>query len=138
MASEKKNGNGIDEPAEPLRQDLRSYLGKGKDDGKANRKVCETFANEAPLVASLLGGLPAEGKDPAIEGGKISFWIQEGKMRFCATVKTVRKNFIGDITNPANPWQSVNWALMTGNVSEREYTERPNSLPEHSKDDLVF
>lgn len=137
MATNTKNGVSKHEDMAEAPGNLRSLLG-GKDGGvRSSRKLVEPLRDEYPLVAEILGGLEASGKEPEVPGGTITFSIREGKIRFTANVKSAKKTFYGDVADIANPWGSVNSAFLTNQVAEREYTERTASLTEEQKSLLL-
>lgn len=115
---------------------LRDLLNKGKDHDAEAYKICEVLRQEFPLVAEILGGMPAEGTQPAVSPGTITFFVREGRVRFSANVKSQEKTFIGEIADALNPWGCVNTALLTGDVSSKRYTDRMSGqtvIPEDVK-----
>jgi len=112
-------------------------LGGPSDGGvDATRRVVSSLDDEFPVVAQLLGGVPKEGKMPELAGGSISFYVRDGKLKFTASVKSMGKVFYGEVADPLKPWEGVNWAMMTNQVSSKGYTERPNgsqAVPEDVK-----
>lgn len=117
---------------------LRDLLNKGRDNDAEAQKIVKPLAKEFPLVAELLGGMPEKGDQAAISPGTVTFFVHDGKMRFSANVKSAEKTFIGDVADILNPWGSINTALLTGDVSSKRYTERPNSSLTKEKEGLLY
>jgi len=103
---------------------LRGLVTGGRDACKANQKAVEALREECPLVAEILAGIPADGEQPAFEGSPITFFINDGRLRFSANVKSSLIKFVGDVADPLLPWHSINTALLTGDVSSKRYTEQ--------------
>jgi len=102
---------------------LRGLVTGGKDHGKINQKAVEALREECPLVAEILGGIPASGEQEAFEASPITFFVNDGRLRFSANVKSSLIRFVGDVADPNLPWHSINTALLTGEVSSKRYTE---------------
>jgi len=109
---------------------LRGLVTGGKDVCKQNQKAVEVLREECPLVAEILAGIPADGEQPAFEGSPITFFINDGRLRFSANVKSSLIKFVGDVADPLLPWHSINTALLTGDVSSKRYTEQPYTRTE--------
>lgn len=109
--------------------DLRKLLKGGKDYEEEARKITKPLEKEFPLVAQILGGMPATKTDDAVSPGTITIFIYEGKARFSANVKSQEKTFIGDLEDITNPWGSINTAFLLGGISAKRYADRVSSLP---------
>jgi hypothetical protein len=105
-----------------------------KDDGGKDRKAVDCIREVFPMVADILGGIEAGKGQPAILPGTISFWLKDGVARFSVNVKSAEMSFIGDVADLANPFKSVELAMVSGKVSSKRYTERASSMtPEQEK-----
>lgn len=103
---------------------LRGLVTGGKDVIQINQKAVEVLRETCPLVAEILAGVPASGDQPAFEGSTITFFVNDGRLRFSANVKSSLIKFVGDVADPSLPWESINTALLTGEVSSKRYTEQ--------------
>ena len=101
---------------------IRNLLKKGTDYEEANLEAVKALRKEFPEVADALAGVPKKGTADAIPSGTITFWVHEGKAKFTYNVKATSQSFIGVVADIANPWGSVNSALLTGEVSSKRYS----------------
>lgn len=127
MAANTKNGVHKDADQQTGGGGLRALLAGGSDDNSKNRGAVESLRSEAPTVADILGGIPADAKNEEVLGGTITFFVRDGVMRFTCNVKAAGKTFIGDVAAPLSPWESIESAFVTGKVSSKGYTERRDS-----------
>jgi len=105
---------------------LRDLLKKEKDYDRQALEAAEVLRAKTPYVAEILGGSKGSATEEPISPGTITFFFREGKWRFSANVKSASKTFIGDLVDIASPWDSVNYALESGDCRQKDYTERPN------------
>jgi len=119
----KSNGSTPGVPA-MVKGGLRGLLGKDKDyDGEAYKAV-ESIREECPLVAEILGGVKASQTEPAVAPGSITIYFREGRLCWSANVKSAKATFFGTVADITNPWGSINSALLLGECSQKEYSER--------------
>jgi len=59
----------------------------------------------------------------------IVIFVRDGELRFSANVNSIMLKFYGSCQDVLNPWGSINLALAMGDVTTKEITERPNSIP---------
>lgn len=116
---------------------LRDLLNGGKDHGEANRKIAAALKKEFPLVAEILGGLPENGKSPAIPGSAITIYIREGKACFSTNVKAASVTLYGGIADILNPWGCINSVILLGEVSSKGYTEPVSKLTKEQESLLL-
>lgn len=90
---------------------------------EAKEKALATLAQEAPLVAQVLGGRAASANTPEISGGSVSFYMDGNRMKFTIFVKSPEQKFFGVVADPVNPWESVNTALLLGDVSRKRHSD---------------
>jgi len=106
---------------------LRGLLNGGVDYAKEAQKIVEALKKEYPLVAEILGGLPATADYEAVAPGTITIYIHEGRVRFTANVKSNSQTLFGEVGDVVNIWASINLALLTGQVSSKRFTERTST-----------
>jgi len=104
---------------------MRNLFSGKKDVVEAARKAVAKLEEDHPFVFELLGGCPAEGNQPAIEPGTITFFVKDGSLRFSANVNSMMLKFNGECQDVLNPFGAVNTALAMGDVTQKEITERP-------------
>jgi len=104
---------------------MRGLFSGKKDVVEAARKAVAKLEEDHPFVFELLGGCPAEGTQPAIEPGTITFFVKDGCLRFSANVNSMMLKFNGECQDVLNPFGSVNSALGMGDVTQKEIAERP-------------
>lgn len=102
---------------------LRGILRGGKNHAAANRKALATIAAECPTVCDILAGIEANGEEPEFVPSPITFFIQDGRLRFSARVKTSLIKIVGDVQDPKLPWHSIESAILTGECGQFDYTE---------------
>jgi len=103
---------------------MRGLLFREKDVSGEARKVARPLAENFPFVFELLGGLEADGEEPEVSPGTVTIFIHEGKARFSANVKSLKKTFIGDVDDVVNPWAAINTALAMGDYNEKAMREQ--------------
>jgi len=106
---------------------LRTLLNGGRDYEKAAQEAVEALKKEFPIVAEILGGLPATADSPAVAPGTVTIYVHEGRARFTINVKSYSQTLFGDVEDLVNIWGSINCALLTGAVSSKRFTERPST-----------
>lgn len=108
---------------------LRNLVSKESKHDEEARKAAKPLAKEFPWVAEVLGGLAANGDEPAVAPGTITIFFHDGRWRFSANVKSQEKTFIGDIADIVNLWQSINFAFAEGGVSSKRYSVQAKPFP---------
>jgi len=103
---------------------LRGLLSGGTDHAKEAQKIVQVLREAYPLVAEILGGLPATSEFEAVAPGTITIYIHESRVRFTANVKSNSQTLFGEVGDVVNIWASINLALLTGQVSSKRFTER--------------
>lgn len=116
---------------------LREMVKKENGNGKKNREAVKALRKDFPLVAELLGGSEAKGDLPEVSAGTITFFIHEGKARITGNVKDLMTSFICDIPDLLNPWQCIEYALKSGECSQKDYTGR-NSRPTKDEEKVLL
>lgn len=106
---------------------FRDLVSGGKNELSARQKAVKTISEECPLVAEILTGSPAEGVLPEVSPGSISFFLDGSQLKFAIYVKSPEQKFFGIIQDIANPWQSINSALLIGDVSRKRHSEQNGS-----------
>lgn len=119
-----KNGNGSSNGSTPmpgiLQGGLRGLVGKDKDYDATAFKAVEQIREECPIVAEILGGCKATSTEPAFPPGAISIFFREGRLSFSAKVNGVGKTIFGLVADIANPWGSINSAILMGECSQKD------------------
>lgn len=129
MSQEKENGNGkIVSTGAGSAFDLRSLFVGAKSAHGIDRRAVAKLGVEHPVIASILGGSEATGETPEVAPGSITFFVREGKIRFSANVKSADTTIIGEVADALTPWESIEYALMAGEVSSKRYSARTPSL----------
>lgn len=113
--------------------DLRSLFVGAKSTHTNDRKAVARLGGDYPLIAAILGGSEAQGDTPEVEPASITFFVREGKIRFSANVKSADTTIIGEVGDALNPWQSIESALMAGQVSSKRYSDRKSISAEQEK-----
>jgi len=109
---------------------LRSLFVGERSSNSANRKAVNGLASIHPFIAEILGGVEASGDQKEILPGSITIFVREGKVRFSANVKSADTTIIGEVSDPINVWDSITYALSSGEVSSKRYSERVSSSTE--------
>lgn len=105
---------------------LRGLLKKDENHDEKAYKAAEVLRAKWPVIAEILGGTPAAGKEAAISPGTITLFVGDGQFRFSANVKSEKRTLIGDIADATSPFDSIEYALSEGLCRQKEYTERVN------------
>jgi len=113
-----------------LKGGLRSILSGGKNVIAQNRKVVEAIAAECPTVVDILAGSEAQGDWPESAPSSITFFMQDGRLRFSARVKSAQIKIVGDVQDPKLPWHSIEAAILTGECGQFDYTEYKSTTKE--------
>lgn len=113
-----------------LKGGLRSILNGGKNVIAQNRLALEEIAHECPTVVDILAGAEAEGDSPELSASSITFFIQDGRLRFSARVKSALIKIVGDVKDVKMPWHSIEAAILTGECGQFEYTEYKATVKE--------
>lgn len=121
-----KQGVSKHEGLQPLQHGVASLLFGGADPAAQCRDAVKPWADCWPAIAILLGGMPETKDQPAFDGGTVTFFVRDGKIRFSVNVKALDKTFIGEVADPLKPFDSVELAMTTGMVSSKRYSERMN------------
>lgn len=109
---------------------FRDLVQGGKNEYGQRVKACRPIAEACPLVAEILSGSPADGENKEVSPGSISFFLDGSQLKFAIYVKAPEQKFFGIIQDITNPWQSINSALMIGDVSRKRHTEQNGRLSE--------
>lgn len=112
---------------------LRYLCTGGQDEAEKAFKAADCFREEFPIVAELLGGIPATATEPAISAGAITFYIRGGRLQWSANCKSQEKTFYGEVADSLNPWASINTGVLLGEVSTKTYTPQKTGLTEEQK-----
>jgi len=113
---------------------LRDMVKKEGSNGKKNREAVKALRKDFPLVAELLGGSEQKGELPEVASGTITFFIHDGKARITGNVKDLMTSFLCDIPDLLNPWQCIEYALKSGECSQKDYTGRnARTTPDQEK-----
>jgi len=113
-----------------LKGGLRSILSGGKNVIAQNRQALEKIADQCPTVVDILAGAEAEGDQPELAASSITFFVQDGRLRFSARVKSALIKILGDVKDPELPWHSIEAAILTGECGQFEYTEYKSTTKE--------
>jgi len=109
-----------------------------KDQVTLARDLVSPIRDQWPLIAQLLGGLPATNEREEVLGGTITIYIRDGQVKFVANVKSAFTTINGSVKDLKQPFDSIECALLTGEVSSKRYTERESSLPSVPGDVKLF
>jgi len=103
---------------------MRDLLKREKDPSVEARKAASPLQTDFPYVFELLGGIAKTATEDAVSPSTITFFANEGKIRFSVNVKSMKLTFIGEVEDVLNPWGSLNTALAMGDVMQREMREQ--------------
>lgn len=117
---------------------FRDLVTGGNDDQAGREKGTKALAKECPFVAEALAGTPESGKGPAVSPGTVSFYMDGAKMKFSIYVKSPEKKYFGIVSDPLNPFGSVNSALLLGDVSLKRHSEQKNGEPTDEQKSLLY
>lgn len=103
-------------------------LFKGEKDEQASRtNAVFDIATDFPTVGEILAGVPKNGKEEAVPPGTITFYIDSGKC--CAIVKPKDGDRLGFVViqDIANPWGSLESAIIGGDIAWKRRDKRTPS-----------
>lgn len=124
-----RNGESKHENSRGPTPSISALFYGAKDQVALARDLVEPIRDQWPLIADILGGLPATKEREAILGGTITIYIRDGQVKWSANVKGAETTFNGEIKDLKQPFDSIECALLTGQVSSKRYTERDYSSP---------
>ncbi len=112
---------------------LRSLVSGVEDSSQMRLFVVQALQEEFPLVAEALAGAPATATQPELPPGTITFWLDGSTMKFTYSVRVLSQTFFGVVKDVLNPWASVHYALLMGDVSRKRHTKQETTLAELEK-----
>lgn len=117
---------------------IRSLINEKGDFNGGREKAVETIKEFAPLVAECLAGCPKDSQGEEMPPGSITFWLDGPVAKFTYSVKTISVTYYGTVADLAKPWESVNSALLMGEVSRKRHSVNENTLAELDKAGKVY
>lgn len=139
MAKSNGDENGTKHDGDtPIARGLLDLLGPNGDDGARARAIANTIRKDWPILAECLGGIAAKGGQEEILGGTVNIFIHEGKAKFNVNVKSKKITFFGEIKDLKNVFESIEFAMLTGQVSSKGYTERDYSSTKVAETEIPY
>jgi len=105
---------------------FRDLVTGGKNEFTSRSKAVESIKESCPLVAEILTGSPAEGGNPEVSPGSVSFYLDGSQVKFAIYVKSPESKFFGVVQDVLNLFASINSALLLGDVSRKRHSEQEN------------
>lgn len=96
----------------------------GTGDRESLKKVLKAFTDVHPTIAEVLVGLAANGQNPEVLPGKVTFWVESTGMQCSISPKEGEICVFVTIDDPLTPWISLESALTSGRFNLRKTTKR--------------
>lgn len=117
---------------------FRDLVTGGKNEHASREKGSKSLKKETPLVAEIFTGTPAEGANSEVSPGTISFYMDGAQLKFSIYVKSPEVKYFGVVADILKPFESVNSALLMGDVSRKRHSEQGNGKTDPEKEALLY
>lgn len=106
---------------------FRELVNAAGSDVHVLQKMAKPITDVYPTVGELLAGLPQLGEMPAIPGQRVTFWLEGTGMKCAIRHADGDTVIFVDIRDMLAPWQSIESALIGGDVSVRKEKHKRTS-----------
>lgn len=97
-----------------------NLVASGGGDRESLRKVLDKFITVHPTVGEIFIGMAANGANPEVLAGKITFWVESTGMQCSISPKEGEICVFVSIDDPLTPFLSLESALVGGRFNLRK------------------